>query len=908
MRIRLMLSAPLLAVAGLLHASPLTAQRPALPPSADVAPAPPRSLLPIDFVHSAELGWLQKPVRARRVLDDMSEPARWRFSGTGRMSFPAAPALGAMRVLRVDVQTFAGPPAPTRSRLSSVNIQRDFDGDDWSAYNRLSLWIRPEFAGVPTLPLQIVMHNAGVERVPDRYDREGHHYVTLARGGWTQVVWEIEPLARDRVTRLEIGYFLNKMLAHPADRVAFEIGRVELQRVEPDHHTGWEVAPGRIAFSHSGYQRGTAKSAIASTLTAPTFDLVRIDDRALGDVVLRKPVQVVRTPRGVFQQMDFSELDAPGTYVLRAGDVTTRPFAIGDDVWKASIWKTLNFFYGNRCGFAVPGVHGVDHLDWMATHGDERITMSGGWHDAGDLSQGVINTGEGTYAMFALAEQVAARGDDPALVARLLEEATWGLAWVLRVRFPGGYRIGFGSHNYWTNNIVGDADDRIVAAKNNPNANYIAAAAGAIAARVLKDRDPALAARSLAIAEDDWEHAIVGIEGPSTWHTPAFAASRMELAAIGVTASLDLHRVTGRQRYLDKAVELARIIVASQQVARVGASLPLSGFFYTGPDRDTLFHQFHRAADQAPIAALAQLVEALPSHPDWMRWYATVARYADYQKRTAAITAPYEMLPAYVYRLADSVHVPPTGDRYGGSPDAFAAQVRAGTPMGGGWYLRAHPVWYSRRGNYGVLLSQAKGLSTASRLRRDRAGLDLAHRQAQWIVGRNPFVQSTMYGEGYDWAQQYSVSSGDFVGTLPVGMQSRGMTDLPYWPSQNMYVYKEVWVHPNIRWLWLMGDLLPWPDGTAGRPMGTPAFTAESTVARDGWITIRAVAPPDGLHQYTLRSDNLRVAGAARQRPARGGQPAITEWRARVVDPAASWYAVVVEDGDVTRRREVHGP
>ncbi len=40
-------------------------------------------------------------------------------------------------------------------------------------------------------------------------------------------------------------------------------------------------------------------------------------------------------------------------------------------------------------------LHGIDHQDWFATLGDKRITMSGGWHDAGDLSQGLINTGEG---------------------------------------------------------------------------------------------------------------------------------------------------------------------------------------------------------------------------------------------------------------------------------------------------------------------------------------------------------------------------------------------------------------------------------------------------------------------------------------------------------------------------------
>ena len=118
-------------------------------------------------------------------------------------------------------------------------------------------------------------------------------------------------------------------------------------------------------------------------------------------------------------------------------------------------------------------------------------------------------------------------------------------------------------------------------------------------------------------------------------------------------------------------------------------------------------------------------------------------------------------------------------------------------------------MWFARRGNYGVLLSQAKALSAASRLLGDKEGLDLAQKQLQWVVGRNPFTQSTMWGEGYDWAQQYSVSSGDFVGSFPVGMQSRGTTDLPYWPSQNMYVYKEVWVHPAARWLWLMADLIP---------------------------------------------------------------------------------------------------
>jgi hypothetical protein len=468
----------------------------------------------------------------------------------------------------------------------------------------------------------------------------------------------------------------------------------------------------------------------------------------------------------------------------------------------------------------------------------------------------------------------------------------------MRVRFDGGYRMAFASHNLWTNNIVGDADDRTREAKNNPNANYISAAAEAIAYRVLKERDPALAARALRIAEDDWKYAIVGVEGPSTWHTPAFAATRVELAGVGVTASAELYRATKKQQYADKAFELARVIVESQQKKAVGRELPLAGFFYTGPDRDTIFHQFHRGNDQAPIVALSQLVETFPDHADWMKWYSTIALYAEYQKKIAATTAPYGVLPAYVYRVTDDVkEVPDSGALHLATRESYRAQVAAGLPMGDGWFLRTFPVWFARRGNYGILLSQAKALGAAARLRADSAAWDVAQRQAQWIVGRNPFAQSTMYGEGYDWSQQYSVSSGDFVGSLPVGMQSRGDTDLPYWSSQNMYVYKEVWVHSTSRWLWLMEDLLGRAPSRA-----EAAFDLTATTAPNGEITLRVTARGEGQHTYTLRSENLVVRDTVRVLRMRDGQGTV-EWKARPKSDA-SWTAVVFADGKITDRRD----
>jgi hypothetical protein len=191
------------------------------------------ALLPIPLERSAEFAWLRKPVHASRMLDDMTRPETWRFSGTAAVTFPTEPRLGDMRVLRVDMQMFRDAPAPTRNRLSSVNLRREFAGEDWRAYNRLSLWIRAEVRGFPMLPLQIVLHNDGTEKVPDKYYREGIHYVTLENDKWTQVVWEIDPLARDRVTLVEIAYWVNKMLAAQGDSVAFEIDRAELPEGRP---------------------------------------------------------------------------------------------------------------------------------------------------------------------------------------------------------------------------------------------------------------------------------------------------------------------------------------------------------------------------------------------------------------------------------------------------------------------------------------------------------------------------------------------------------------------------------------------------------------------------------------------------------------------------------------------------
>ena len=142
-------------------------------------------------------------------------------------------------------------------------------------------------------------------------------------------------------------------------------------------------------------QSARSKSAIASDLTAREFSVI---EQSTGKVVLTRPVEEKQTALGAYQVLDFSELQKPGTYQIRAGNELTRPFVIGDDAWDSSVWKTINFMYSERCGTVIPGIHGICHQDDYTAHDDKRIVVNGGYHDAGDLTATGNITGM-TYAL-----------------------------------------------------------------------------------------------------------------------------------------------------------------------------------------------------------------------------------------------------------------------------------------------------------------------------------------------------------------------------------------------------------------------------------------------------------------------------------------------------------------------------
>ena len=759
------------------------------------------------YQDGAEYRWLNKPVLESRALDGMESLATWSFAGAGEMTLSDEHVKDGKHSIRIR-STNNEAMVNGSGEWEDLVATRKFAGEDWSAYNRISIWVFADVAGAPAISATMVLHNDGAHKLPDRYNEGRHEALSLRNHAWNHIVWEIEPLDRDKVTAIDFAYSLPKMFPDPGDHTILYIDKLDLEKVNPDHVEGWNIEPGKIAFSNSGYSAGATKTAIASRLTSREFSVVEPDT---GAIVLTRPIENRKTPLGEYQVLDFSDLRRSGVFVLRAGETVTRPFRIGDDAWTSSIWKAVNFMYSERCGTEIPGIHGICHQDDYGTHDGKRIVVNGGYHDAGDLSA-TGNTPGMAYALFSLAERLRIEGREPVLAARLIEEGKWGLNWVLKTRFGGGFRTTGTLISYWTNGIMGDADDRHSEAVNDPEWNFRVTAVEALAARVLKDSDPALAHRSLATAEDDWKYAVEGMRTAKPLAAVYGMQDELERISYGVVASVELYQATGNAQYAEEAKALGDQVLASQERTLQPWSIPLTGFFYTSPTREHLFHRFHNGQEQEPIVALARLCEAFPDDAKWMEWYSAAVLHSKYYLAAAAkVDAPFDVLPASVYRESEANLLAPDAKDWtplrAADRDAFVAEVRKGVPLGGDAFLRRFPVWFDFRGNFSVLLSEAKALSTAARLRGDLSGADLAEEQAEWIVGRNPFAASVMYGEGYDWTPLYSMRSGQMVGALPVGIETKGFADAPYWPAQVCWTYKEVWTQPVGQWVWLMEDL-----------------------------------------------------------------------------------------------------
>ena len=743
------------------------------------------SPLPLDGSRSLEAYQLRQPVLHSEAIPLDDSVSRWMHKGFGRMEYIADSGL----CLTIPVHTgerAKGPDNdPDYATFGRASLSLDLNGRDLRPFTRMVMEVKPICQGVMIMNLNAVLQNAHPNGL-------GAHLINLTNNEWNTIVFDISGLERDSVWSLTLYTDLKGGNEALCDSISYVLRNLRLERVEnPPKEIGWEVLPGSIAYSSTGYLTKGRKTAVVDSTCRGAFSLV---DEESGKVCFTGKTEPIRTTLGSFGMVDFSSFTKPGRYRLQLEKTSTEPFLISDDAFLDTQWRLLNFIFCQRCGYEVPGIHGVCHQDVFCNHAGQEVCYGGGWHDAGDLSQQTLQTAEVAYSL--LEAYLHNKDTHPLLAKRLLEEAEWGLRFILRCRFDDGFRASSLGLLHWTDSQTGTYDDiHSVRKQNNAFDNYLYAAYEAFASQVL----PASSlCDSLAqAAKEDFHFAEKKFQSDGYDNFPhimehTFNTSPSLFQAARSWSATQLFLLSGESPYSQVAANSIGYVLKCQE--KEG----FSGYFY----RDTTFcapvHFIHQSRDQLFPQALIALCQSQPSHPDAALWNDAIRRYADYLKRLMPYTEPYGMVPSGIWQAEEyadsagfhSLHIfAPRNVQ-----QLFDRQLQCGWKIDNTHYLRRFPMSFGIfNGNEAIILSTGKGAALCGHYLNDETLCQIGLEQLYWTVGKNPFCQSIIYGEGMHYPSMDSFSSGEITGEIPVGIRSFGNDDVPYWPQTNNACYKEVW-------------------------------------------------------------------------------------------------------------------
>ncbi len=778
-----------------------------------------------DSSNVAEKRMSNKTVHKSLLLSSMESKENFEYVGPGRLSVSNDMSLYNTASLKLDVSTTLPFKPENHRSYTRANVVFKGSETDWSEYNRVSVWVYPDCHGSRNVWLSLSLVNGGENAYPRDKRFEGVHHINVPNKQWSQLICEIPYIPRDSVSALMIGYNIHGSLADMSKRSVLYFNKLELSLVDAEYYEGWGL-DNRIAFCHTGYRIDDNKTAVAQGIENEEFEIIDFDT---DEVAYKSTVLPVVLDDEKLCMLDFSDLKTEGKYYIKTSKTATKPFYIANDCYDSPIWKIINFYMQERCGFDLPGAHTMCHMDSFCSHPDGRkVLAAGGWYDAGDMSHGLGNTAYSAYAMLDMADKVR---DDKKLFDRLLDEARWGLSWMMRTRFGDGFRCMWTTIGLWTENIVGDLDDLNSEAYNAPTENAGAASVEAVGARMYRGIDDEFADYCLKCAIEDYEFAVEGFKlrgfVPGV-PVDAFMSTGQENNVKGgrrkklgnfeimgngqmAVAAMELYRTTGNNQYLEDAIEFVDKVMQCQQTEYTDWDIPMRGFFYSNRAKIEPIAFFHQGHEHVLVQPIAMLIRFAPDNIQKEEWRRSLQLYSEYIKKSCEYIKPYGLMPAAIYKIAENPEECAGCILHSLEGEAalteYNNQVRNGIKLSDEFYLRRFPVAYSLRGFFGVTLAKAKAVSQTAIALDDKELLQLAKEQIEWVLGKNPFARSYMHGEGYDYTGMYTEFMFDMVGEIPVGIQTQDDHDLPFMPVMNAATYYEVWVNATAKLLWTIADL-----------------------------------------------------------------------------------------------------
>lgn len=202
-----------------------------------------------------------------------------------------------------------------------------------------------------------------------------------------------------------------------------------------------------IMTDQIGYQPDETKTAVFRDVTNETnFSVVNADS---GQVVYTGELSAPTFYSSADENNwtgDFSAVTEAGTYYITCGGLDqSYSFTIGNNVYDSLLDDSVKMLYLQRCGTEVKDStfgHAACH-DTLATvyHTNEKIDVSGGWHDAGDYGRYVVPGAK------SVADLLIAYDANPKLfsdsigipesgngVPDVLDEVRYELEWMLKMQ------------------------------------------------------------------------------------------------------------------------------------------------------------------------------------------------------------------------------------------------------------------------------------------------------------------------------------------------------------------------------------------------------------------------------------------------------------------------------------------
>jgi hypothetical protein len=439
---------------------------------------------------------------------------------------------------------------------------------------------------------------------------------------------------------------------------------------------------------------------------------------------------------------DFTDFQVEGNYSAvvpcEGGSAESFRFPISNSIYMDLLQMAQEWFYYQRCGYEVLGWHDACHLD----DGDREgswANATGGWHDAGDYNKYVYSTVLAVFALETLYEDYHPLWDEyGSAEPDTIEEAQWGMDWLLKMLTPEGYLWAaiFSGYTYWgipqleTDNIPGTGDERpfrteATFAGDVAWAEAFFSAAAAKLAYLEKSEDPDYADMLTQKAELAFNAFSLRAQ---------IVYSSLDAQAGVLLASTYLYLLTQNSTYLDKSHELVDSIIACQRP---------EGWFRYPASNDPVFNHY---SYMDMMVALGQFALKLPSDPKVPQIRDALRKFMNHVCLMTRET-PFGQMPLFI--------------RYKGS-----LQVWNFLPpdIWGGFYQGIDSI-YASTAYCALLANRILGVNASY--------TKVAQNQISWILGMNPVDYSMMAGVGRNPAgyhTRYNSIPSHSDGTIPGGI------------------------------------------------------------------------------------------------------------------------------------------